>query len=592
MPALEASACERINQDARQILAIAGTPECAVWVGNCDGWQWHTTIRSQDNDRERDNHELGHLTTYCIGSVTKVFVAMGAIILLEQLAEAEGTVYPKLHKLWRESISAHLDLIVKRQFDRDPALSDVLCHDGGLVSMNDFILGPDGKVLISKAAFLELVQQVTLEIHPSGEDSTWRYNNGGYILAGLLIEKYSHQELGLFLKMNLFDPLGMDLTFVDREAFSSCPAQFKSKAHVVSPSGKPTVVESPDYFPDTVVFAAMGIYSCTRDLAFFSKTLLAALQPGPDDDSVLTYNRAVQLCSPRVRFRDDASTSYTYGGCRTKLDSEYLGHHSLNHIVAEACGNMSNYQLSPNSHGQSVDVLYHGGTVTGYECSLYLLLDDDTFVIALSNATGLVDVSDHISRLILQELYLPVGTTSKQKGIGHKLVKFRSKKQQANKPESLYKIDIVQMARLGAEERRRYLERFQMDIDQASHVSQLPIPREGHYIDHRFRQGIFVQHCSIEGLVAYVKGDFNASRKFRMAFISDGVAILAPCLDEDLSVLGVDIFADWESLRLKICRDYQKQVTGFIRERAQTRVSYTLELETDALSDKTVSFSQ
>ncbi|RDW75669.1 hypothetical protein BP5796_06490 [Coleophoma crateriformis] len=590
MTTLKESACERINQDARQILAIAGTPECAVWVGNCTDWQWQTTIRSQDNDRERDNHKLGHLTTYCIGSVTKVFVAMGAIILLEQLAEAEGTVYPELHKVWTESISAHLNFVVKRKFGRDPTLSDILCHNGGLVSMNDFILGPDGKVLIPKAAFLELVQQVTLEIHPSKEDSTWRYNNGGYILAGLLIEKYSHQDLGSFLKANLFDPLGMDLTFVDREAFSCCPAQFKAQAHVVCPSGSPTVVESPDYFADTVVFAAMGIYSCTRDLAFFSKALLAALQPDSVDGSVLSYNRAIQLCHPRIDFCDDASISYTYGGYRTKLDSKYLGHHSLNHIVAEAYGNMSNYQLSPNSSGQSVDVLYHGGTVTGFECSLYLLLDDSTFVIALSNATGLVDTSDHISRLILQELYLSVGTTSKQKGIGHRL--FRSKKQRANKPESLHKVDIVQMARLGAQERRRYLKRFQKDIDQASHVSQLPVPREGHYVDHRFRQGIFVQHCSIEGLVAYVKGDYNTSKTFRMAFISDGMAVLAPLHDEDLSVFGVDIFADWESLRLKVCRNYQKQVIGFIRERAQIGVSYTLELETEALSDKTVSLSQ
>ncbi|KFX94040.1 hypothetical protein V490_04547, partial [Pseudogymnoascus sp. VKM F-3557] len=52
----------------------------------------------------------------------------------------------------------------------------------------------------------------------------------------------------------------------------------------------------------------------------------------------------------------------------------------------------------------NIKVLYNAGTVRGFASSFYILPDHKTFIIALSNATGLVDVSDHISRLILQEL--------------------------------------------------------------------------------------------------------------------------------------------------------------------------------------------
>jgi hypothetical protein len=45
--------------------------------------------------------------------------------------------------------------------------------------------------------------------------------------------------------------------------------------------------------------------------------------------------------------------------------------------------------------------------VKGYESCLALLPDHDTFPVVLSNATGLVDMSDYLVRILLQELTTP-----------------------------------------------------------------------------------------------------------------------------------------------------------------------------------------
>jgi CubicO group peptidase (beta-lactamase class C family) len=142
-------------------------------------------------------------TKFRIGSVTKQFTA-AAILLLEERGELKTS----------DPLKAHLP-------DCPPAWADVtihqlLSHTGGVPEHTTPLLMLDfGKLArpYTPERIVELVKDKPLDFAP-GEK--WRYSNTGYVLLGWVIETVSKRDYAAFMRENVFDPLGMADTGVEK----------------------------------------------------------------------------------------------------------------------------------------------------------------------------------------------------------------------------------------------------------------------------------------------------------------------------------------------------------------------------------------
>lgn len=142
-------------------------------------------------------------TVYEIGSNTKQFTVAAIMLLVEQgrvaLDDRLEKYFPAAPAAWREVTVRHL-----------------LTHTSGIRNhvaipgyMNVFRTNLSYETTPSRDELLGMFFELPLEFEP-GE--TWAYDNTGYYLLGLIIEKASGKSYWDFLKASIFDPLGMTST--------------------------------------------------------------------------------------------------------------------------------------------------------------------------------------------------------------------------------------------------------------------------------------------------------------------------------------------------------------------------------------------
>jgi CubicO group peptidase (beta-lactamase class C family) len=134
-------------------------------------------------------------TKFRIGSITKQFTS-AAILLLEErgklaIDDPVKEYLPDAPATWNRITLRHL-----------------LTHTSGIP---DFINGPGfGELQPFAATPEELVARLRGQSLDSEPGSRFNYSNSGYILLSYLIEKISGDRYDLFLRENLFAPLGMN----------------------------------------------------------------------------------------------------------------------------------------------------------------------------------------------------------------------------------------------------------------------------------------------------------------------------------------------------------------------------------------------
>lgn len=130
---------------------------------------------------------------YRIGSVTKQFVAAALLRLQEQgRLSLDDSVGSRLPQAGTASSAS---------------LRQLLSHTAGVREYlpQDYVFAQLQQP-ISAAQLLEQVAMQPLDFAP-GE--RWRYSNGGYVLAGAVVEKLSGQGLFDFMQAQIFEPLKM-----------------------------------------------------------------------------------------------------------------------------------------------------------------------------------------------------------------------------------------------------------------------------------------------------------------------------------------------------------------------------------------------
>ncbi|KFF19915.1 serine hydrolase [Flavobacterium hydatis] len=145
------------------------------------------------------NNETKQLLTpescFDLASVSKQFTAMGIMILKEK---NKLSYDDKLIKYFPEFPAYANDITIR----------NLLNHTSGLLNYYEF---SDKDNLTNFEIFKILINRNQLNFKP-GEK--YAYNNGGYVMLALIIEKVSGVSFTTFMKKNIFDPLKMKNTSV------------------------------------------------------------------------------------------------------------------------------------------------------------------------------------------------------------------------------------------------------------------------------------------------------------------------------------------------------------------------------------------
>jgi CubicO group peptidase (beta-lactamase class C family) len=168
----------------------------------------------------------------------------------------------------------------------------------------------------------------------------WTYNNTGYFLLGMLIEKVSGMEYGAFLNTRIFQPLGMTSTRVN-----SLTEIIKNRA--TGYTWQKDRLWNGEYVSPTQPFSAGALISTVLDLTKWDAALYT--------EKILKQSSLEQMWTP-TKLNDGRKMSYGFGW--------YMDVYRTRRRVA------------------------HGGGIQGFSTYICRFLDDKLTVIVLANQDG------------------------------------------------------------------------------------------------------------------------------------------------------------------------------------------------------------
>ncbi len=212
-----------------------------------------------------------------IGSTSKQFTAF-AIALLQQrgLLDSSDDIrkyFPELPDLGDTVTLAHL-----------------VSHTSGYREFYNTMMmtGMDISDKLQRPDVIPLLQRQTELQNAPGE--VWNYNNSGYILLAMVVEKVTGEPFDSWMKENIFEPLGMKNTIIRMN-----PRQvIRGSAQGYRKKDMEAYEESTDLYASA---GAGGIYSTTGDLA---KWIGNYLDPALGDKSLIE-KMTTPICSEQRR---------------------------------------------------------------------------------------------------------------------------------------------------------------------------------------------------------------------------------------------------------------------------------------------------
>jgi D-alanyl-D-alanine carboxypeptidase len=264
-------------------------------------------------------------TVYQLASVTKQFTATAVMMLVEEgklkLDQKVTDILEGLPQAWSNVTVRHL-----------------LNHTSGIKSYTgtpDFF--KSARKDYKKEEIIELVANIPNEFAP-GEQ--WNYNNTGYFLLGMVIEKVSGKDYGAFLSERIFQPLEMTTARLnDLTEIIPNRAQGYTRKNRKMLNG--------EYVSPTQPYSAGALAVTVLDLAKWDAALYT--------DKLLRRSTFEEMWSP-TQLSDGESRDYGYGW---EVDS---------------------YRTRKR--------LQHGGGIPGFSTFMARYVDDQLTVIALANSDG------------------------------------------------------------------------------------------------------------------------------------------------------------------------------------------------------------
>lgn len=225
-----------------------------------------------------------HGTISNIGSVTKQFTAMGLLLL-----QADGKL--SIDDDIREHVPELPD------FGTPVTLRHFLNHTSGYREIYNLLplAGYNGEDAFVREKSIQVVQrQPDLQAHPNTE---WNYNNTGFILLSLVVERVSGRSFAEYMRERVFEPLGMNDTRVKMV-----------QGELIPGSAQGYVSDKSSRFRTTRDLAssagAGGIYTTVHDLIRWMRNYR---------DATLGGEEAVRAMSTPAVLESGDSTGYGLG---------------------------------------------------------------------------------------------------------------------------------------------------------------------------------------------------------------------------------------------------------------------------------------
>lgn len=241
---------QKYQKEANKLLdsTFNNGPGCAALV-SVDGKPEYTYCTGKANLELNVPVKIEH--KFRIGSLTKQFTAIGIMILVEQ---------GKLDL--QDSIQQYLpDFPVK---EYTVTIEHLLTHTSGIKSYTSPEIMDDNfmRLYHHPDSLVQSFAQFPLAFQPGSQFS---YNNSGYLLLGLIIEKVSGKSYASFMKEELFDKAGMKNTRTD-----SNTEIIENRIPGYDPAVEPVNAQ---YIDMSIPFGAGTIISTVSDLNLWYKAL-------------------------------------------------------------------------------------------------------------------------------------------------------------------------------------------------------------------------------------------------------------------------------------------------------------------------------
>ncbi len=220
-----------------------------------------------------------------IGSVTKQFTAVAILQLVEQ---GKLSLNDDLTKFLPDYPTGGKKITVEH----------LLTHTSGIKSYTSMQKW-DGQEQRRDFTPLELVDYFKNEPMDFEPDAEWRYNNSGYILLGVIIEKVSGQTYAEYVTEHLFKPLGMKNSY-----YGDTKPVIKNRAAGYSKANVDGAYANAEFLSMTQPYAAGSLLSSVEDLSTWTR----ALHGG----NVIKPESLKKACSPYI-LPNGANTHYGYG---------------------------------------------------------------------------------------------------------------------------------------------------------------------------------------------------------------------------------------------------------------------------------------
>lgn len=366
-----------------QILAITGQPGVSVGVlyrGQVilNQGLGHRDVSTQ---AKADEHTL-----YCIASLTKGFVGVES-----------NTVINENKLSWSDKAAKFVPGL---GIQEDPtlvdslSLADLVSHRSGLSSLDQLIQGLDGRILVAKDKIVPLVSELPIQ---SDIRTAFSYTNVPFSVAGQIIE-----DLGgcgrwdEFLKTKIIAPLGMNSTTADWDTFTSD----SNLAHPYTclENNRLHPLQQPELSASTLHGCAGGIRSSVTDMLKWCQAVISVTNTNSQGEETNKLLSGVSPCFESAAIIDPASIAagnYCLGWIKQTTPAT-LGMISPNRrFFSPVLGKDSPSKLA----------YHHNGDTRGYQASLCIFPQDQSAIIALTNATGMSDCTDWIMQDLAQEMF-------------------------------------------------------------------------------------------------------------------------------------------------------------------------------------------
>jgi D-alanyl-D-alanine carboxypeptidase len=241
--------------------------------------------------------EANASTVYRIGSITKQFTAT---MIMQLVQEGKLSIDDSIEKVLPEMPKAWSKVTVK----------NLLNHTSGIKSYTELkgMMEKDAMQPTTPLGIIKKVENEPMDFEPG---TKWHYNNTGYELLGILIEKLDKRTFAESLKTRILSPLGMNHTYFVSERSI---VRYRAQGYSFGKNG----YEHAQYLNMDWPYAAGSIESTVLDLAKWDEALYG--------EKILPKDLLAKMWEPTV-LADGTIQNYGFGWGTDKFNGQLLVEH-------------------------------------------------------------------------------------------------------------------------------------------------------------------------------------------------------------------------------------------------------------------------